>query len=159
MAFKAKMLGRDAVMRKLRELVPEAEKDLAVAQLEAAEDLAGAIADRAPKDSGDYASSIEGARLADKPAGRRVGGKVRETQTGRALGATKDPNATGVFASFKWRWLEFGTAERIQKKTGRKVGRMPAQPHVFPTYRGKLKAIRRRMAGAVNKAVRRIKGK
>ncbi|MGN6146880.1 MAG: HK97-gp10 family putative phage morphogenesis protein [Mesorhizobium sp.] len=147
MAIKAKMLGREAVMRKLNQLVPEAEKELAEAQLDAAVDLADAIRPRAPVDEGDYARSIEGARLADKPGTAVIGA------------STKDKNATGVFADHKWRWIEFGTGERVQKTTGRRVGRMPAQPHIMPTYRAKIKAIRRKMAGAVNKAVRKVRGK
>lgn len=147
--FKVKMLGREAVMRRLRQLVPDAEKEVAVEQLEAARELAGGIAARAPRgETGEYAASIQGDRLANRPDSATVGTRP-----------TKDPNATGVFASHKWRWLEFGTAERVQKTTGRRVGRTPAQPHIFPTYRAMKKRIRRRIAGAVNKAVRRAKGK
>jgi HK97 gp10 family phage protein len=159
MAIKAKMLGREAVMRKLNQLVPEANEQLAAAQLEAAQDVAAAIKARAPRDTGDYADSIIGDRLANHGGERRVGGKIKTSAIGRSLNETKDPNATGVFADYKWRWIEFGTGERVQKTTGRRVGRMPAQPHIFPTFRAKRKAIRRKMANAVNKAVRKVRGK
>ncbi len=145
------MLGRDAVMRKLGQLVPEAEKQLADEQIDAAVDLADAIRPRAPVadiDGGEYRQSIRGARLSENGGNAVVG-----------LRQTKDKNATGVFANFKWRWIEFGTGERIQKTTGRRVGRMPAQPHIFPTYREKRKSIRRKMANAVNRAVRKVMGK
>lgn len=142
------MLGRAAVMRRLNQLVPEAEKQLAEAQLEAAEDLAAAIRPRAPVDEGEYRDSIRGGRVADNPGVAPAG-----------LRQTKDKNATGVFANFKWRWIEFGTGERVQKTTGRRVGRMPAQPHIFPTFRAKRKAIRRKMANTVNKAIRKVRGK
>lgn len=151
MAIKARMLGRDAVMRKLGQLVPEAEKQLAEEQLDAAVDLADAIRPRAPVadiDGGEYRQSIRGARLSENSGNAVVG-----------LRQTKDKNATGVFANFKWRWIEFGTGERVQKTTGRRVGRMPAQPHIFPTYREKQKSIRRKMANAVNRAVRKVMGK
>jgi hypothetical protein len=134
-------------MRKLNQLVPEAEKELATEQLAAAVDLANAIRPRAPVGEGEYARSLEGARLADKPQAAVLGSNSR------------DKNATGVFADHRWRWLDFGTAERVQKTRGRRVGAAPAQPHIFPTFRAKRKAIRRKMAGAVNKAVRRVKGK
>lgn len=155
MAFKSKMLGRDAVMRRLNQLVPEAEKQLAEAQLAAAEDLAGAIEQRAPlgqdEDAGDYRASIKAGRLADHPNKQIVG-----------VGRSKDKNATGVFANYKWRWLEFGTAPHAQPNNPRVGYKHPgsrAQPHIFPTYRQKLPAIRKSMTAAVNKAVRKVRGK
>jgi len=150
MAMKAKMLGRDAVMRRLRELVPEAEKEAAKAQLEAAQDLAKQIAARAPvgvdEGSGDYKASIRAGRLADNP-GRDLVGTRR----------TSDPNAAGVFANYKWRWIEFGTKERF-KRSGASTGAMPRQPHIFPTFRANRKRIRRKVANAINRAVRKVKG-
>lgn len=149
MAFKSKMVGHDAVMRRLREIAPEAEKEVAVAQIEAAEELAGAIEDRAPigqgPDAGDYRASIRGGRIADNP-GADVFGQRK----------TKDPNATGVFANFKWRWIEFGTRERF-RKNGASSGVMPRQPHIYPTFREHRKAIRRKVARAVNRALRKTR--
>lgn len=168
MAIKAKMLGRDSIMRKLRQVVPEAEAQLAVTQMEVAQEAASKIAARAPVgDTGTYKASIEGARLTDRPG------------TGRVLGgrATKDPNATGVFAAWNWRFLEFGTgAHTIRAKNapalrfrGRNGGLVTkegvnhpgtsAQPHIFPTWRAYQKTARRKMANAVNKAVRKVMGK
>ena len=147
MAVNAKFKSREAVMRRLRQLVPDAEKEAAAAQMEAATELASAIAARAPVGAtGEYKRSIQGDKLSNRPGEKAVGGR-----------ATKDPNATGVFASYKWRWLEFGTKERVVKKTGQKVGKVDAQPHVLPTYRGMKKRIRRKVAGAINKAVRKAK--
>lgn len=150
MAFKSKMLGRDAVMRKLRDLVPDAEKEAAKAQIEAADELAIAIKARAPvgrdEGAGDYRASIRGGRIAEAPERAVIGAR-----------RSKDPNATGVFANHKWRWLEFGTAERF-KKTGASTGQMPAQPHIFPTFRQYRKKIRRKVATAINWAVRKARG-
>lgn len=161
MALKAQFLGRDAVMRRLGDLVPEAEKDIAAAQMEAAEDLAGEIESRAPigdgPTAGDYRASIRAGRLADRALDRRVGGQVLVTNAGKQFRATKDPNATGVFASFKWRWIEFGTKERF-RKSGASSGVMPRQPHVMPTYRAARPRIRRKIAAALRKAIRRTKG-
>jgi HK97 gp10 family phage protein len=152
MAIKAKFMGREALMKRLRQLVPEIDQMVATAQLEAAEDLAAAIEERAPigdgDDAGDYRASIKGGRIADHPGKAVIG-----------TSDIKDKNATGVFANRKWRWLEFGTSERKVKKTGKSSGRMPAQPHIFPTYRAKKKAIRRKVSTAINRAVRRAKGK
>ncbi|HWL05003.1 MAG TPA: HK97-gp10 family putative phage morphogenesis protein [Xanthobacteraceae bacterium] len=134
MAVKAKWQGREAVMRRLRQLVPEAEKEAAKAQLEAAQELAAAVAARAPTRTGNYRDSVQGGRLADGPGQQLVG-----------IRGTKDPNATGIFARFIWRFLEFGTQTQ------------PAQPHIFPTFRAMRKRIRRKVAGAVNKAVRKAK--
>ncbi len=168
MAFKAKMLGREATMRKLRRIVPEAEAELAVAQLDVAREAAGKIAARAPVGAtGAYKASIEGGRLADRPAQERaLGGQP-----------TKDKNATGVFAAWFWRFLEFGTSahtiraknapalrfrglggELVSKQSVKHPG-TAAQPHIFPTWRAYRKTARRKMANAVNKAVRKAMGK
>lgn len=147
MRIKATVLGRDEVMRRLRAVVPEAEKELAKAQLEGAQELANRIKGRAPRETGRYQASIEADRLANRPGQRRVGGKVKSTTTGKALGATKDPNATGIFAEYIWRFLEFGTVK------------MGARPHIFPTFRAYRKRLRRKMAGAVNKAVKKARNR
>lgn len=149
MAIKAKFLGREAVMKRLKKLVPDAEQELAAAQLDVAKEAAARIAARAPTgDSGEYQRSIEGDRISNRPGQQRVVG----------TNETKDKNATGVFADFKWRWLEFGTKERVVKKTGKNAGKMTPQPHIFPTWRAFRKAAQRKMASAVNKAVRKAKG-
>lgn len=166
MALKAKFEGRDAVMARLRKLVPDAENEAAKAQEAAAKELAEAIRARAPHVSGNYAASIEAGKLAGRNDGRKPIG----------IQATKDPNAWGIFADFVWRFLEFGTkAHTIKAKRGGLLavrganGRVSfvekvehpgtrAQPHIFPTYRAYRKRIRRRVATAINKAVRRAKG-
>lgn len=163
MAMKAELKGRDALMRRLNELAPNIEKYAAPAKLKAAEELAEAIRARAPRgETLDYAESIDGDLLTSRPAQERVG-----------VTATKDPTATGVFAKFIWRFLEFGTApHNVAKGGGTVLGKkqlaageghlhpgMAAQPHIFPTYRAMKPAIRKRILAAVNKAVREARGK
>jgi len=148
MAIRAKFMGREKVAARLRKFVPDAEKQMAEAQIAAANELADAIRPRAPVDDGDYQQSIRGGRLADNPGAAVFG--LRET---------KDKNATGIFASFLWRWLEFGTNDRTVKKTGAPAGKMPAQPHIMPTWRQHQKRIRRKVAGALNRAIKRGRGK
>ena len=141
MAIKAKILGREKVMRLLNQVVPEAEKELAKAQMEGAQQLANKIKPRAPGPrTGAYQASIQAARLTDRPKERAVGG-------GAANANTKDPNAAGVFADYIWRFLEFGTVK------------MAKRPHIFPTYRQEKPKIRRKMAAAVRKAVKKAKSK
>lgn len=136
MGFKVKLLNREAVMAKLIQVVPEAEKDLAAAQIASGKMLVNRIRPRAPYRSGHYRRSIESDLLSNRPNSQR-------TLVG--LKGTKDKNAVGIFAPFIWRFLEFGTVHQ------------KAQPHIFPTYRAARKTIRRNMANAVNKAVRRHK--
>lgn len=141
MAIKAKMLGREKVTRLLNQVVPEAEQELAKAQLEGAQSVANKIKPRAPGPrTGAYQASIQAARLADRPKERALGG-------GASNSNTKDPNATGVFADFIWRFLEFGTVK------------MAKRPHIFPTWRQERKRVRRNMAAAVRKAVNKAKSK
>lgn len=136
-AFAAKFENRDAVMRRLSRVAPEANKEVALAQLEAGEDLAERIVQRAPVGAtGRYRSSIYADRLS------KVGGN------GSLVGmrATKDPNAVGIYALFYWQFLEFGTRK------------MAAQPHIFPTYRAARKSIKRKIATAVRRALKKSKG-
>lgn len=136
MAFRAKFLNREQVMNDLIKLAPRAETELAIAQLAVGEMLASRIKPRAPAKTGRYRASIHADRLRNNPGaqGSLVGIK-----------ATKDKNAVGLFAFFYWRFLEFGTVHQ------------GATPHIFPTYRGARKEIRRTMANAVNKAIRLTK--
>ncbi len=152
MAIRGKFVGREKLAKRLRTLVPDIDQEAAKAQLEAAEELAEAIEQRAPlghgPSPGDYRASIRGGKLSDNPGAAVFG-----------LRQTKDKNATGIFASFLWRWLEYGTAKRTVKSTGKSSGKMEAQPHIFPTYRQHKKRIRRKVASAINRAVRRMQKK
>lgn len=162
MALRAKFVRREALTRKIREVAPEVEKAYAEGIATGAKELAEAIRPRAPREYGDYARSIEAARIADRPGSK--------AQVG--IAQTKDPNAWGIFADWYWRFIEFGTrAHVIKGKRGgflrftaadgtavrtRQVSHpgAPRQPHIFPTYRAYRKRIRRRVAGAINKALK-----
>lgn len=142
MALKTKVLGREAVTRRLNALVPELEGKLEKVQLEIAQEAARRIAARAPGD-GDYKASIQGDKLSNRKQRSVTGQK-----------ATKDANATGIFANFKWRWLEFGTKPRTQKTTGRYTGVGPRLPHIFPTWREYKPKALRKMRRVINLVVK-----
>jgi HK97 gp10 family phage protein len=158
----AQLKGREALTRRLNQLAPNVEKYAAAAKMEAAEELAEEIRKRAPSDSGEYRESIYGDLIGMAEPQRQVG-----------IQSSKDPYATGVFAKFIWRFLEFGTApHNVAKGGGTVAGKKQlaagggmqhpgtqAQPHIFPTYRAMKKKIRRRLLAAVNKAVREAMGK
>ncbi|CDM56284.1 MULTISPECIES: HK97-gp10 family putative phage morphogenesis protein [Rhizobium] len=139
MKTKAKFLSRQKTMSLLNGIVPEAEKELAKAQMDGAQSLANKIKPRAPSETGSYRQSIQADKLSNRPGERSVSGKGIDNET-------KDPNATGVFADYIWRFLEFGTVK------------MTKRPHIFPTYRQERPKIRRKMAAAVRKAVKKAKG-
>ncbi|RYH00307.1 MAG: HK97 gp10 family phage protein [Alphaproteobacteria bacterium] len=162
MAITAKLSGRDALMRRLEQLAPNIEKHTAPVKLQVAKDLAEEIRARAPTGATlEYMESIEGDTLSSRPAQERVG-----------TSSTKDPTAAGIYASYIWRWLEYGTAPHSTTKGGGTVlgkkkaasdssGMHPgtaAQAHIFPTYRAAKPNIRKRILAAVNKAVREARG-
>jgi len=168
MALKAKFAGREALTRKLRQIVPEAELEYAKAIEVGAKELAEAIRARAPRgETGDYAASIEAGKVAGRNDGRKAIG----------IQATKDPHAWGIFADWKWRFLEFGTKAHIikpklakrlsftasdgERVTAAQVSHpgTAAQPHIFPTFRAMRKRIRARVSRSINKAVRKVAGK
>lgn len=163
MAMMAELKGRDALMRRLNQLAPNVEKYAAEAKLQAAEEAAELMRERAPTGATlEYRESFSGERLADNPNKQQVG-----------VTPTKDPSAAGVFAEYIWRFLEFGTAPHSTVKGGGTVlgkknvaasgtGMHPgtaAQPHIFPTWRAYKKKASAKIRAAVNKAVREAMGK
>ena len=164
MAIKAKFVGREKLTQKLREIAPAVEVEYAKAIETGAKELADAIRARAPRGTkGEYANSIEAARVADRPGQKMVG-----------IEQTKDPNAWGIFANYIWRFLEYGTKAHIikPKRTKRLVFEtsdgetvsasqvkhpgQTARPHIFPTYRAMRKRVRSRVTRAINKAVKKV---
>jgi HK97 gp10 family phage protein len=137
MALRAKITpqSRDAVMKRLRDLVPDAEAAAARAQAQSAQELAAAIKPRIPVVTGKLRASIEADLVSNRPGKKPVG-----------ITATKDPNAQGIFAEWYWRFVEFGTR------------RSKAKPAIFPTYRQFRKKIRRNIANAINREIRKAKG-
>lgn len=162
MAIRARFTpqSRAAVTKRLRELVPAAEAQIAKAQEDSAKELAEAIRSRAPAKSGRYRESIQAGLIAGRNDGKKPIG-IQET---------KDPNAWGIFADFLWRFIEFGTRPHtISAKNkpalvfnvdGRRVVTQSVNhpgttknPHIFPTYRQYRKRIRRRVLAAIRKAI------
>lgn len=166
MAIKAKVKGRQALMRRLNELAPNAEKYAAEAKLEVVKEAANLISADAPFVTGDYMTEIKGERQADNPHLAPVVGRK-----------SKDPDATAVYAPWIWRFLEFGTkAHTIKAKTapslkfkganGRWVTKTSvehpggaAQPHIFPTWNAFKPTAKKRINAAINRAVREVVGK
>ncbi|TWF42206.1 hypothetical protein FHW37_1247 [Neorhizobium alkalisoli] len=145
-------------MRRLNQLAPNVEKYAADAKLKAAHQLAEEVRSRAPTGATlDYMESIDGDLLTSRPAQEQVGTR-----------STKDVTATGLFAKFIWRFLEYGTAPHFTTKGGGTVAGKKqavlsqakmhpgtqAQPHIFPIYRAMKPKIRKMILAAVNKAVR-----
>jgi hypothetical protein len=54
------------------------------------------------------------------------------------------------------RWFEFGTNERVQATTGRRTGRIVAQPFFFPPYRANRQRIRNNIRAALRRAVKKL---
>ncbi len=162
MAFKAKMQGRDALNRRLRQLAPDAEKNAAEAKQQIAKDAAATIASRAP--IGPATNPITGKpRKAGAYRASIKGGFQRDMQGRIGVGQTKskDPDAAGVYAEYIWRFLEFGTKPHVNKgiAPGTRHPGTSKQPHIFPTWRAMQKKAHRKINAAVNKAVRKAMGK
>lgn len=162
MALKTKIKGRDILARELRKLAPEAEKAAVEAKLKVAQEAAAAIAAKAPigstvdpftgktRKAGEYKASIKGGLQRDFVA-----------NLGRSQKQTKDPNATGIYANYIWRFLEFGTRPHVNKgaATGSSHPGSPAQEHVFSTWRTMRPKAKRRINSSVYNAIKRTMGK
>ena len=69
-------------------------------------------------------------------------------------GEDSDAAATIFVRDFRARWFEFGTAPRVQKTTGRAVGRITAQPFFYPAWRLYKKPAGAAIRRALRKAIR-----
>lgn len=128
--------NKERLFAKLRAMDDEIEKDLAAATLKSAEEvaaMAGRLAPKNPATKSEYYRSIVGRQLLHRDRGYQG-----QTYTSRAVGAA------GVFASWRWRFVEYGTVNNM------------AWPHLMPAYRSMKKLIRSRMSRAINKATKRI---
>ncbi|WP_367354191.1 HK97 gp10 family phage protein [Agrobacterium pusense] len=158
--IKAKVLRREALTKKLNQVAPLANKYAAEAKLQIATEAAEKISDRAPisnsATAGDYAASIQGGKISDRPSAKALVGAT----------ASKDPDATGVFAAWIWHFLEFGTRpHNVAKGGGTVAGKKQsagakmhpgtrAQPHIFPTWRAFRAKAKKRINDAVWRGVR-----
>ncbi|WP_319528983.1 HK97 gp10 family phage protein [uncultured Cohaesibacter sp.] len=141
--LKSKFTGKQKAFQQLRRVAPEITEELNKGMQKSAEEVAGLARDLAPKQSGDYAETIQAKPIEDEAG----------------------VPSWGVFASWIWRFIEFGTqagkrGERVQQKgRSRKVGRThpgtPARPHIWPAYRAFRKRIKGRTTRSINKAVKR----
>lgn len=128
--------NKERLFNKLRAMDDAMEADLAKASLKGAEEVAGMAARLAPKNpatKSEYHKSIVARQLLHRD--RRHQGQAYMS---RAVGAA------GVFASWRWRFVEYGTVNNM------------AWPHLMPAYRTLRKRIRSRMARAISKAAKRI---
>jgi hypothetical protein len=69
-------------------------------------------------------------------------------------GAESDMGVTIYTTDWRARWFEFGTAERVQRSTGRRVGRITAQPFFYPAFRLFRQPARSAIARAVRKGIK-----
>lgn len=167
MAFKATIIGREALTRKLESLTPGVTEAAAKAKLEVAREAANRIAAAAPTGAtGAYKDSIIGARQADMPGHKPLNGQ-----------SSKDPDATAVYADFVWKFLEYGTKLHVIKgKNGKKLSFIgangkrvsvdavvhpgaTAEPHVFPTWKAYRKTAKAKISKAISAAVKKSLGK
>lgn len=163
MALKTKILGREALTKKLNEIAPNVESEVAAVKLQVMQDAAEKISANAPTGATlEYMESIEADYIKNRPYQELTG--IQET---------KDPSAAAVFAPFIWRFLEFGTAPHSTAKGGGTVAGQAAamsssvtmhpgtaaQPHIFHVWRAMRKKAKERVNRAVNKAVKLSMGK
>lgn len=145
-------------MKRLNALAPNAEKYAADAKINIMTDFASEMEQKAPTGATlEYMHSFDADFIRNRPSQEQVG-----------IQASKDKDAVGLFASFIWRFLEFGTAPHSTAKgSGTVAGKMaaaanpsgmhrgsPAQPHIFPNWRAFKPTAKKRINAAINKAVR-----
>lgn len=143
-----KMRGLDRSLARLRNIAPTLDDEMDKALAKSANEVVEVARIAAPRDTGEYASSI---------TSRRMGGSATfqnrkniQTRRGTQLSvSTRTVSATmsyGVFADWIWQFLEYGTVKAA------------AQPHLFPAYRLLQRRIKGRGKRAMSKAIRSAQG-
>ncbi|MGZ2429587.1 HK97 gp10 family phage protein [Rhizobium redzepovicii] len=163
MALKVRVTGRAELTRNLKAIVPNALTYAAEANLKIAEEAADRIRDVAPRGATlEYAESLRGDFVKNNP------GSLDFSEN-----PTKDKDAAGLFASYLWRWLEYGTAPHNTAKGGGTVkgrsnftegsGRLhpgtAAQPHIWPTWRSYQATANKMKRAAISRAFREFNRK
>lgn len=152
--------------RRLEQMAPLAAKYTADEKLAIANEAAAQMSASAPRgETGAYAASIQGDKLSNRAGRASVGGGINQT---------KDPDATGIFADYIWRFLEFGAAGHVIKAkssttlsngSGEFFGpnvKHPgstARPHIFHNWRAMRKKSAARIRRAALKGVKEALGK
>lgn len=166
MAMKAKIQGREALTRKLNNMAPSANKYAAEEKLAIAKEAAERMASSAPHKSGDYRASIQGDFQRNRSNHKKIGGGDYQN--------SKDPDATGIFADYIWRFLEHGTkyspaeGPRQKRSVKRKVVMTRAKkahaatrpfPHIFANWRAMRDESKKRIHLAIIRGVKEAMGK
>lgn len=140
--FQARIVDRETITKQIDGIHPNILISVAALQVKIARELATKMSQRAPegdpqwrkpgRSPGTYQRSFQYGKLSEHRGDKSVRGNMNET---------KDPNATGVWAEFAWRFIEYGVhgGER--------------RPHIWPTYREQRKAMKRRLARAMRVAI------
>lgn len=132
----ARVLGRQALNRKLARLPQAAKDEIRKALVASAREIADLAESLVPKDSGLLAGSI-GWTWGDAPKGSISLGQVRGGDLTITVYAGDDQ-------AFYSRFVEHGTVNR------------PATPFFFPAYRAVRKRARSRISRATTKAAKRV---
>lgn len=143
---------KDKVRQKLIAMVPKVGVNLENAMREGANEIAGLARRYAPVETGQLRDSINAHVIDDydSRADQQIQTSFQVTlQKGKRRGLTVsraaraiETQAWGIFAHFKWRFVEFGTVDTR------------AQPFMFPAYRVLRKRVRSRISRAIGKAIR-----
>jgi len=167
MAMKAKIEGREALTRKLDQMAPMANKYAAEEKLAIAKEAAAKMAAVSPPKNvtGEYKSSLQGDFLRNR--------KTDKTLNGSDHQPTKDADATGIFANYIWRFLEFGTKANaegshrdrrykkrvVMTKVKRAHGATRPFPHIFANWRAMRDESKKRIHLAIVRGVKEAMGK
>lgn len=146
MALRARIVGRERLMRRLRLFVKDLDKELRDVKLEAMKEVAAKIASRAPVDTGEYRDGIEAGLVRDNP----------RAMTRPGYQKSKDPDEVAIYGEFIWRFLEYGTAEHVAGGMfeGAIIPATKPQPHVMPTWRANRAAAKKKVRKVVNRLVK-----
>lgn len=146
----ATILGLARLQKKLDRMPKVAKETIRKRMAEAAEDIVRMMKSLA-RDPAIVASI--GWTWGAAPKGSRVVAVAKGAGLGGDLTITIYAGDDDAF--YVW-WWEFGTAERVQKTTGRKTGRMPANPFFFVSWRANRKSARRKVRAGVREAMRQV---
>ena len=157
-AVRAKIIGMDPLIRKLRVLPEVAREQIRVAMAKEADEIVRLMRSLAPEESGALKKSIGWAWGSKAPKGAMALATKGKGDLSITIFAGSRDKSLGADDAFYVRFVEFGTAAHTAggKFAGAEIPAIPAQPFFYPGWRAGRKGAKAALRKASREAARKV---
>ena len=157
-AVKAKIIGMDPLIRKLRVLPEAARAEIRIAMAKEADEIVRLMKSLAPVDSGALQKSIGWAWGNNAPKGAMAIATKGKGDMSITVYAGSRDKTLGKDDAFYIRFVEFGSAAHTAggKFAGAEIPAIPAQPFFYPGWRAGRKGAKAGIRKAARAAAKKV---